>query len=478
MNNNFLIAVGGSGQMIALAYFRLARLCGFKEPAHLYIMDSDFVGDNDVTKMLDKLLGKKRISTIKPIPQDINYNSFSDIFHNNENAQFDEKIDNVLGLLFTQEELNTNIEKGMYGKPPVGSTCLNVKIDNIEMNENALNATAKDPLIKLVNDISRSKNSKVVICGSLFGGTGAGGVPTLAKYIREKVGLDVEITIIDLMRWFHLSQDQKVSEEARLRYNEESGIFYLKDKIANYVDACVLLGPKTTTERTHQEVGAQTEKPNYINLFAAVIASNTFNITAITDLFAVQNSIYCYATPVGNLKASDIDVILPTENNTVEYKVKLNEIIQLAMATNEFLGFFANYIYEGSIPGFSFFPSLTVPSNLKRAEKRLGTDALKKIYDAVKQRKDDYIEILDWFEELTEDGSFETNENEITTNAYKKTSKSPMPFLRQWISKIEVDSFGERVNTAEEFVDQMIKKLRLMINSKFIEERFGKMEFM
>ena len=81
MSNNFLIAVGGSGQMIALAYFRLAKLCSFEEPANLYVMDSDFVGKNEVTKMFSKLLDKKRITTIKPIPQDTNYDSFYKIFH-------------------------------------------------------------------------------------------------------------------------------------------------------------------------------------------------------------------------------------------------------------------------------------------------------------------------------------------------------------------------------------------------------------
>ena len=477
MSNNFLIAVGGSGQMIALAYFRLAKLCSFEEPANLYVMDSDFVGKNEVTKMLSKLLDKKRITTIKPIPQDTNYDSFYKIFHDNKNAAFVNNIDNVLKLLFTQDELDKiDIGKGMYGKPPVGSTCLNVKISNIETDKNV-----NDPLIKLVNDISRS-NSKVVICGSLFGGTGAGGVPTLAKYIRDKVGPDVEITIIDLMRWFHLSQDQKVSEEARLRYNEESGIYYLKDKIAEYVDACVLLGPKTTTEREHEDVGEQTEKSNYINLVAAVIANNAFNSTEITDMFEDQQSIYCYAIPEDRaLKAADIDVILPmqnTEDDAEQNTVKLNEIIQLAKATNVFLGFLEKYIYEGKVPIFSFFPSLTVPSNLRKAEKRWGTGFLKKVHGKVKERKEYYAKILDWFEILTEKDSYETSETEITAGIYEKTVKSPMPFMRQWINKMEIDNSGKQVNTAEEFVDQMIKELRLMINSKFIEGKFGEMKFM
>jgi hypothetical protein len=53
-----------------------------------------------------------------------------------------------------------------------------------------------------------------------------------------------------------------------------------------------------------------------------------------------------------------------------------------------------------------------------------------------------------------------------------------MPFMRQWINKMEIDNSGKQVNTAEEFVDQMIKELRLMINSKFIEGKFGEMKFM
>ena len=65
--SNFFVAVGGTGQMVALAYFRLAKLCGFKKSAYTYIMDSDI--DGDVSQDLMQLLGEESIPVIKPIPR-------------------------------------------------------------------------------------------------------------------------------------------------------------------------------------------------------------------------------------------------------------------------------------------------------------------------------------------------------------------------------------------------------------------------
>ena len=460
--SNFFVAVGGTGQMVALAYFRLAKLCGFKKPAYTYIMDSDI--DGDVSQDLMQLLGEESVPVIKPIPRADNIETFRDIFSNSE---YDDNIQPVLPLLFTTEELDTHIRKGMYGRPPVGSTCLSVKMKNIENRQGSDTA-----LSRLITALREGQTNNVVICGSLFGGTGAGGIPTLAKYIRREVGPGIKITIIDLLRWFWLPEQTHKSHDSMLKHNAESGVCYLQDKIADSVNACVLLGLEEPVERTYEEIGKQTEKINFINLIAAIIANNSFNVAEYKSLFPNEHSIYSYVVPDNGLKASNIKVLMPIRNNTV----KLHEIIMLSRAVEKFLGFFEKYIYSGP-PGFSFTPSLAIPSKLIIAIKRSSSEVTcNEVYDKVKEKREEYHDMLEWFKNLKDSPVFETDHTEITGTKYQENLKYPMPFLRKWINGI--DDFGKEVNNAEEFVDQMIKQLRVTINEMFLNNKFGKMSFL
>jgi hypothetical protein len=77
-------------------------------------------------------------------------------------------------LFFTQEELTTPLGEGFRGHPSIGACAISV---------NYLAAVANDPWNTFWARINADANSKIFIMGSIFGGTGAAGIPSLARLI-------------------------------------------------------------------------------------------------------------------------------------------------------------------------------------------------------------------------------------------------------------------------------------------------------
>ena len=101
---NHIIAVGGTGQMIALAYLKLARLCGYKDRdiAEIHIVDSDDTGDTctQIQKYLHKTEDALNEGAVAPVPTQENLGRFEEIFDDPPNNNI---INKILPLLFTQQ---------------------------------------------------------------------------------------------------------------------------------------------------------------------------------------------------------------------------------------------------------------------------------------------------------------------------------------------------------------------------------------
>lgn len=480
---NFFIAVGGTGQMAALSYLKLSGLCGFKL-AGIYLMDCDITGP--ITNDLKRILHTENIPTIKPIPNDGHLGSFVDIF---ANPIFDNYTQPILSLLFTEDEWKVAINQGMYGRPPVGASALMSKKVQI-----AVNPAADPDLAALLNFVNVGQN-RVTICGSMIGGTGAGGVPTLAQHIRNNaVGGNIT-TIIDFIKWFILQSadnvpvDLTTMEDRRLQINSESGVFYLKDKIADNVDACVLLGLPNPVLVDYKKVGQQIEIPHFLNLIAAITANNSFNVNNYLGIFPNPNSFYGYVVPDGGVRPAGLNVLMPDQTG-----VTLDKIIMMAKAVSRFLGYFNKYI-DGYPNGFfGFTPFLNVPDKIRKAISCLAQSnnqseegTCKVIIAEIGRRKIEYESWLTWFYALRSPGIFEFNDDEITitTKKYKRAENHPLLFLRKWFNELNIDNWLGGINhnnpadkNMKIFVDEMIKGLRRSINRSFLNGCFGNMNWL
>jgi hypothetical protein len=172
---NLIISIGGTGKSVALAYLKLAKLFG--TPSDVMVFDMPF-GREAIDRLLDE----------EGVPQE----SFITPWAGGSTALAGLTFDQVIGLsrgdiaqpvaqaLFSKEELNTLVADGMNCRPIVGATIAMRKFW----------ASDPDPQLDQVRQ-RVGQYSQVFLVGSLTGGTGAGVMPTLARWLTDVCRKDV-----------------------------------------------------------------------------------------------------------------------------------------------------------------------------------------------------------------------------------------------------------------------------------------------
>lgn len=485
---NFFIAVGGTGQNVALAYHRLAKLCGF-EPAKIYVLDSDL----SISRQQPSFVPLEPIP-IEPCILPLQRNSFRELFNPNNNAD----IASMLSVLFTSKELMTPIDEGMFGRPSVGSATIMDKIvlmDGDNTPQHSCKLSDRN-FANLLQTLQTPGSHNVVICGSAKGGTGAGGVPTLAQYISSNVDRTrVNIIALYFLRHFNilLPEEQLKYDEIKntqLKINAESGMCYIADEINKGINACVLFGLLEPIDVPYKEAQAQEEIETFLYSLAAIVGNNSFN-TPLTNIFPPNpEKIYAYWIPYdvnsngSNLLVPDINVYLPNGR-----AISLDNIPKLAKATIEFLEIFSKYI--NPLPRYSLVPPLIVPKKLRQAIDTLRNNtqmdkktAFNNIAEALKRYRAGIESNLEWFRRLLKKESELANQKAITTvlspdnneitisitgENYEKTKKRPMGFIRDCVNNTSWANLRE----VEDFVKPLVIGLQKSINKTFLNNVFG-----
>ena len=86
----------------------------------------------------------------------------------------------LIDVLYTEEEKETPLEKGFRGHPSIGSAVMAGQVtfqQTIQFQQ--LQAAVEQ-------DVGNGETATIVLVGSIFGGTGAAGFPTVARMLREE----------------------------------------------------------------------------------------------------------------------------------------------------------------------------------------------------------------------------------------------------------------------------------------------------
>lgn len=83
----------------------------------------------------------------------------------------------LMGALYSDEEIELNISEGFFAHPNVGAAVFSANMDTI----------MRRFLGRLESDRDVMRKIRVFLLGSVFGGTGAASLPTIARYLREKL---------------------------------------------------------------------------------------------------------------------------------------------------------------------------------------------------------------------------------------------------------------------------------------------------
>lgn len=213
---------------------------------------------------------------------------------------------NLLNMLYNTDveqefaELYIDTTVGFRGNPNIGSVMLE-----------QLNQT---PEFKEFNRLCNSDTDKVVIVGSLFGGTGSSGIPVLVNAIRNNPRTQVnsvKISTILVCPYFKIGAPKKgeesegVIDDKIFESKTKAALHFYKQSLNYKIDAIYYMGDSCKSDVDHN-IGKEKQK-------------NPANIIELVSALAIC---HFQKTPSGQMKRGD------------EWKYGLNDNASAAVATN------------------------------------------------------------------------------------------------------------------------------------------------
>jgi hypothetical protein len=304
----FIIGIGGSGAKCIESIVHLAAAGLYSEEAiEILFIDPDEANGNverarnslriyqDCQQLIS---GGNRLANINwmstPIKSHNLWSPFSEQPYNKDLASFfkynsmegsSAPLANLFDVLYAPEERQQQLDEGFRGRPAIGAAV---------MSQVDLKQLDKEPWASLIqsisNDANNGKKPKILLCGSVFGGTGASGVPTIAKLLRSKLKADklentVKIGGIFLLPYFSFSapsgEDSRGLYAAADRFllNTEAALRYYVSQAGSLFDTVYVLGNENSVDlKFSVGKGTQTNLPHFVELYAGLAARNFLKV--------------------------------------------------------------------------------------------------------------------------------------------------------------------------------------------------------
>ncbi|WP_373481082.1 hypothetical protein [Geminocystis sp.] len=202
-------------------------------------------------------------------------------FSYNTLKQTSPSLANLFDVLYTEDERKVSLEVGFRGRPAIGSSIMTqINLERLE----------EEPWRSLINEIENNAggggNAKVLLCGSIFGGTGASGLPTIGRLIANKLEKDgvrdrVKIGCIFALPYFNFpkgnANEQVYASSDSFLLNTEAALRYYKEQ-AQQFDTKYLIGNQSFEKLGDFSVGKDTQinRPHFVELYAGLAARHFF----------------------------------------------------------------------------------------------------------------------------------------------------------------------------------------------------------
>ena len=188
---------------------------------------------------------------------------------------------NLFDVLYTKDERTVSLEVGFRGRPAIGAGIM-TQIDLERLNE----APWRSFINQIEDDAGSGTNAKVLLCGSIFGGTGASGLPTIGRLISNKLEKDgvrnsVSLGCIFALPYFNFpkssSQETVYASSDLFLLNTEAALRYYREQ-AQQFDTKYLIGNQNFEQLGKFSVGKDSQKnrPHFVEFYAALAARHFF----------------------------------------------------------------------------------------------------------------------------------------------------------------------------------------------------------
>jgi hypothetical protein len=256
-----------------------------------------------------------------------------DEFQYNVLRQSNPDVANLFDVFYSKKERETNLSKGFRGHPSIGAA---VFANTIEFEDSEPWSSFRH---KIERDSTQGEESKIFLCGSIFGGTGASGLPTIARLIKNEIA-NLENTKVKLgasliLPYFSFtfpSTDRKSEMLADSNWfipNSKSALkYYHQKKYAQDIfETMYVIGDESQSEVKKASVGGndQQNDPHFIELYSALGAIDFFGTSAKDGVMLVSRERNEY------LQWEDLP-----HSSKKELKTKLELLTKFAIAFNYF----------------------------------------------------------------------------------------------------------------------------------------------
>jgi len=306
MQKNVLIGIGGTGSRVIESVLHLCAAGLGPDKLHIFMIDPDRGNGNltrtqSLIKKYTEFREKWEKAPDRPnscfkteiiIPQGDEpfvWNIFEDSYYtlgkyiNYDNIyQNNRDLADLANVLFTDQELKTSLERGFRGHPSIGA----VVMADPPMDEYPF---------KLLWDGVESlgeNDLRVYIVGSIFGGTGAAGFPTLGanqliKFNdKAKLGDNKSKVLLGgalVLPYFSFSVENTANESMFVTASDfpiatKAALQYYNDKELGF-DQYYLIGDSLSQKVGKFSTGASTQnnQPHYIELVSGLASFDFFN---------------------------------------------------------------------------------------------------------------------------------------------------------------------------------------------------------
>ena len=187
----------------------------------------------------------------------------------------------LFDILFSPEEQQMNLDVGFRGRPAIGAA---VMASSVDLNTTEPWITIK---AKMQADVGNAKPVKIMLFGSIFGGTGASGFPTIGTILKNWVATfpgngDVKLGGVLMLPYFSFapiagsgiaasSEDFLLNTQAALQY-------YSRRSELEVFDAVYVLGSQERLKMREAQIGGRLQQndPHFAELYAALGAVDFF----------------------------------------------------------------------------------------------------------------------------------------------------------------------------------------------------------
>lgn len=286
----YFISIGGTGAKVmeSLTHLCIAGLLPDTERLFIAAIDPD-VGNGNLERTatalnnfavfqnfavgFDTPLFKNKISIVRPFPwnptgHDKTLDDLTEFHHHSGTP-----VGKLYEVLYTRKERDTTLNEGFRGHPSIGAAVLAKKFDD------GAKLTAQ-----IEKTISEGDSVKIFLAGSVFGGTGAAGLPTVARLLKDNLAdyADrISIGGVLILPYFSFTPtehfDELFARSENFLPNTKAALKYYSER-ENLFDATYFIGDSVLTPVSAFSVGSanQRNEAHIVEFYAALAATDFF----------------------------------------------------------------------------------------------------------------------------------------------------------------------------------------------------------